>query len=77
MNAELVADGQKRIIIPTVYREDYLLNLKAATKRRGFGGFLTMAFDSPLGLLIILMLLKTSVDLAMHQSEREKFQGIY
>ncbi len=42
MNAELVADGQKRIIIPTVYREDYLLNLKAATNRRGFRGFLIM-----------------------------------
>jgi len=42
-----------------------------------FGGFLTMAFGSPVGLLIILMVLKTSVDLAMHQSEREKFQSIY
>jgi len=42
MNAELVADGQKRIIIPTVYREDYLLNLKAATNRRGFGGYVSM-----------------------------------
>lgn len=42
MNAELVADGQKRIIIPTVYREDYLLNLKAATNRREFGGFMSM-----------------------------------
>jgi fido (protein-threonine AMPylation protein) len=42
MNGELVADGQKRIIIPTVYREDYLLNLKAATNRRGWGGFLSM-----------------------------------
>ena len=42
MNGELVADGQKRIIIPTVYREDYLLNLKAATNRRIFGGYLIM-----------------------------------
>ena len=42
-----------------------------------FGGFLTMAFGSPMGLLVVLMLLKTSVDLAMHQSERVKFQGIY
>ena len=39
-----------------------------------FGGFLTMAFDSPTGLLIILMLMKTSVDLVMHQSERLKFK---
>jgi len=42
-----------------------------------FGGFLTLAFGSPMGLLIILMILKTAVDLAMHQSERQKFQGIY
>ena len=42
MNAELVADGQKRIIIPTVYRDDYLLNLKAVTNRRQFGGFMRM-----------------------------------
>jgi len=42
-----------------------------------FGAFLTMAFDSPLGLLVILMVLKTSVDLAMHESERNKFQGLY
>ena len=41
------------------------------------GGFLTMAFGSPLGLLIVLMVLKTSVDLAMHQSERLKFQGTH
>ena len=42
MNAELVADGQKRIIVPPVYVEDYLLNLKAASNRRGFGGFIRM-----------------------------------
>lgn len=42
MNAEMVADGQKRIIIPTVYREDYLLNLKAASNRREFEGFVRM-----------------------------------
>ena len=37
-----------------------------------FGAFLTEAFGSPLGLLMILMVLKTSVDLAMHQAERQK-----
>ena len=37
-----------------------------------FGAFLTEAFGSPLGLLVILMMLKTSVDLAMHQAERRK-----
>ncbi len=41
------------------------------------GAFMTMAFGSPLGLLIVLVVLKTAVDLAMHQSERSKFQGIY
>ena len=42
-----------------------------------FGAFLTMAFGSPLGLLVILIVLKTLVDLAMHQSERAKFKGLY
>jgi len=41
-----------------------------------FGGFLTMAFGSPVGLLVILMVLKTAVDLGMHQSERRKLQGL-
>lgn len=40
------------------------------------GGMLTMAFGNPLGLLVILMVLKTSVDLAMHQAERNKYQSI-
>jgi fido (protein-threonine AMPylation protein) len=42
MNAELIAGGQKRIIVPPVYRDDYLLNLKAASNRRRFTGFLRM-----------------------------------
>ena len=37
------------------------------------GAFLTTAFGNPLGLLVVLMVLKTLVDLAMHQSEREKY----
>ena len=32
MNAELVAAGQERIIIPTAYRTDYLGALKAFSK---------------------------------------------
>lgn len=32
MNAELVAGEQTRIIVPTVYREDYLLALRALTR---------------------------------------------
>jgi len=41
-----------------------------------FGAFLSMAFGSPLGLLVVLMVLKTLVDLAMHESERNKLQGL-
>jgi fido (protein-threonine AMPylation protein) len=33
MNAELVAAGRSTIIIPTVYRDDYLLALRALTRR--------------------------------------------
>lgn len=33
MNAELVKGGQSKIIIPTVYRDDYLGALKKLTKR--------------------------------------------
>jgi fido (protein-threonine AMPylation protein) len=32
MNAELVAAGEERIIIPTVYRSDYLTALKALSQ---------------------------------------------
>ena len=32
MNAELVAGGQRRILIPIVYREDYLLALLALSR---------------------------------------------
>lgn len=32
MNAELIAGGQRRILIPTVYREDYLLALRALSR---------------------------------------------
>ena len=35
MNAELVATGEQRIIIPTVYRSNYLSALKAASNRTG------------------------------------------
>lgn len=36
MNAELVAAKQVRIIVPTVYREDYLTGLRAVTRTRQF-----------------------------------------
>ena len=32
MNAELVANSQSRILIPTVYRDDYLLNLRRLSR---------------------------------------------
>ncbi|WP_293774268.1 Fic family protein [Sporichthya sp.] len=35
MNAELVTAGQVRIVIPTVYRENYLARLRAATHSAG------------------------------------------
>ena len=34
MNAELVAKGQQRIIIPTIYRNNYLVALKALTHNK-------------------------------------------
>jgi Fic family protein len=34
MNAELVAEGEHRIIVPTVYRNNYLVALKALTHNR-------------------------------------------
>jgi len=37
-----------------------------------FGGMLAMALGSPVGLLLVLVLLKTITDLAMHEREREK-----
>ena len=40
------------------------------------GGMLAMSFGDPIGLLIVLMVLKTLVDLAMHQAERNKYEGI-
>ncbi len=42
MNAELVHAQQSKIIIPSVYREDYLLNLKKLTKKRYSTGFIKM-----------------------------------
>lgn len=33
MNAELVAAGQSRIIVPTVYREDYILTLRKMSRQ--------------------------------------------
>ena len=42
MNAELVAAGQARIMIPTVYREDYLGALRKLTRRSQATAFLRM-----------------------------------
>ena len=40
------------------------------------GGMLTMALGDPMGLLVIRVILKTFFDLAMHQSERNKYNPI-
>ncbi|MDH4202190.1 MAG: DUF6498-containing protein [Phycisphaerae bacterium] len=37
-----------------------------------FGGFLTMAMGSPVGVLLILVLLKTVIDVKLHLRERQK-----
>jgi hypothetical protein len=42
MNAELAAAGQSRIIIPTVYRNNYVLALRGATHNGHFEGMLSM-----------------------------------
>lgn len=42
MNAELVKAGQSKIIIPTVYREDYLGALKKLTKAGDCGTYIRM-----------------------------------
>lgn len=41
-NAELIAGGQHRIIVPTVYREDYLLALRSLTRQGRTDPFLRM-----------------------------------
>ena len=42
MNAELVQAQQSKIIIPTVYRDDYILTLKKLTNRREPNSFVEM-----------------------------------
>lgn len=42
MNAELVNKNQSKIIIPTVYREDYMLALRKLTRQREPGAFVRM-----------------------------------
>jgi hypothetical protein len=42
MNAELAAAAEARIIIPTVYRTNYLMALKGATHNRHYAGLVSM-----------------------------------
>jgi fido (protein-threonine AMPylation protein)/uncharacterized protein (UPF0297 family) len=42
MNAELVNKDQSKIIIPTVYRDDYLLTLKKLTNQKDPGAYVEM-----------------------------------
>jgi hypothetical protein len=44
MNAELVAAGESRIIVPTVYRNNYLIALKALSQN-GIAGALVRTMD--------------------------------
>ena len=44
MNAELIATGESRIIVPTVYRNDYLMALKALSQN-GITGALVRTLD--------------------------------
>jgi Fic family protein len=42
MNAELVKHGQSKIIIPTVYRDDYMLALRRLTRQQDPSAYITM-----------------------------------
>jgi hypothetical protein len=42
MNAELVGARQSKLLIPTVYREDYVLNLKKLTRQRQANSYIKM-----------------------------------
>ncbi len=42
MNAELVKQGQSKIIIPTVYREDYMLALRKLTRQQDPSPYVSM-----------------------------------
>ena len=42
MNAELISAGLRRILIPTVYREDYLLALRALSRRTSADPYIKM-----------------------------------
>ncbi len=44
MNAELVAAGENRIVVPTVYRNNYLMSLKALSQN-GITGALVRTMD--------------------------------
>jgi Fic family protein len=42
MNAELVKENQAKILIPTVYRDDYILALRKLTRQEEPGAFVRM-----------------------------------
>jgi fido (protein-threonine AMPylation protein) len=44
MNAELVAEGETRIVVPTIYRNNYMIALKALSQN-GITGALVRAMD--------------------------------
>lgn len=42
MNAELVKADQTRIIVPTVFREDYILSLRKLTRQKDPSAYIVM-----------------------------------
>ena len=44
MNAELVTEGLSTIIIPTVYREDYITNLKSLSRQNAPERYVRMLY---------------------------------
>lgn len=66
MSAELIAGGQHRVIIPTVYREDYLGALRALT-RNGRGEVLPKMLDRA-------QLFTSRVDFSDRQRARETLE---
>lgn len=67
MNAELVAAGLRRIIIPTVFRDDYLGALRALSRRGQPAAYLRM-IDS-------VQRFSASVDFSNFASARRAFEA--
>jgi Fic family protein len=69
MNAELMKVNQCNIIIPTVYREDYLLSLKKVSHQHDANSFIRMLLRAQLFTASINF---TSYDLALAALQRSQ-----